>query len=107
MQIRFIEEISILVIFYSFLPKSICCHNCIFCMRIKFMQESKVKASLTQCTTYNLMSILPQDIMQLKRLRKKARKDIGCSTKFLEASTDNRLKPKDIWRRMMRYLKGI
>ena len=39
---------------------------------------------------------LPQDIMPLKRLREKARKDIGGSIEFLEASADNRLEPQDI-----------
>ena len=53
------------------------------------------------------MTTLPQDIMPQKRLRKKALKDIGGSTKFLEASDDNRLEPQDIWRRMMRDLKGL
>ena len=53
------------------------------------------------------MATLPQDIMPRERLRKKARKDIGGSTEFLEASANNRLEPQDIWRRMMRDLKGL
>ena len=53
------------------------------------------------------MATLPQDIMPLKRLREKARKDIGGSTEFLEASVDNRLKLQNIWRRMMRDLKDL
>ena len=56
---------------------------------------------------YNLMATLPQDIMPRERLREKARKDIGGSTEFLEASDDNRVEPQDIWRRMMRDLKGL
>ena len=46
---------------------------------------------------YNLMAKLPQDIMPRERLSEKARKDIGGSTEFLEASDDNRLEPQDIW----------
>ena len=34
-------------------------------------------------------------------------KDIGGSTEFHEASDDNHLEPQDIWRRMMRDLKGL
>ena len=45
--------------------------------------------------------------MPRERLREKARKDIGGSTEFLEASADNGLEPQDIWRRMMRDLKGL
>ena len=56
---------------------------------------------------YNLMATLPQDIMPLEHLREKARKDIGKSTEFLEASADNRLEPQDIWRRMKRDFKGL
>ena len=56
---------------------------------------------------YNLMATLPQDIMPRARLREKARKDIGGSTEFLEEFDDNRLKPQDIWRRMMRDLKSL
>ena len=39
--IRFIKGISIMVIFNCF-PLNKCFHNCIFYMRIKFMQESEV-----------------------------------------------------------------
>ena len=45
---------------------------------------------------YNLMATLPQDIMPRDRLRDKARKDIGGSMEFLEASNDNFLEPQDI-----------
>ena len=45
--------------------------------------------------------------MPRERLREKARKDMGGSTEFLEVSDDNRLEPQDIWRRMMRDLKGL
>ena len=53
-------------------------------------------ASLTERVMYYLMATLPQDIMPRERLREKARKDIGGSTEFLEASDDNRLRPEDI-----------
>ena len=56
---------------------------------------------------YKLMATLPRDIMPLECLREKARKDIGESREFLEASDNNRLEPKDIWRRMMRELEGF
>ena len=45
--------------------------------------------------------------MPLERFREKARKDIGESTEFLEASMDNRLEPGDIWRRMTKDLDGF
>ena len=64
-------------------------------------------ASPIERATYNLMATLPQDIMPLDRLREKARKDTRGSTEFLEASADNRLEPQDIWKRMMRDLKGL
>ena len=64
-------------------------------------------ASPTESAMYNLMATLPQVIMPRERLREKARKDIGRSTEFLEASADNRLKPQDIWRRMIRELRGL
>ena len=39
MQIRFIKEIIIIIIF-NFFPLNKCFYNCIFLMRIKLMQES-------------------------------------------------------------------
>ena len=45
--------------------------------------------------------------MPFKRLWKKARKDIGKSTEFIEGVGDNRLEPEDIWRRMMNNLDGF
>ena len=56
-------------------------------------------ASPTERAMYNIMATLPQDIMPRVRLREKARKDIGGSTEFLEASDDNRLEPQYIWRK--------
>ena len=56
---------------------------------------------------FNLMATLPQDVMPLERLREMASRDIGESTEFLEASSDNRPEPNYICRRMMRELEGL
>ena len=45
--------------------------------------------------------------MPLDRLRENARKVIGESTEFLEASAVNRHEPGDSWRRMTRKLEGL
>ena len=59
-------------------------------------------ASPSERAPYNLMARLPKYTMPLERLRENARKNIGESTKFFEASDDNRLELYNIWRRMMR-----
>ena len=56
---------------------------------------------------YNLMAHLPRDLVPIKRLVDKARKEIGETADYLEASDDNRLLPRDIWIRLIRELDGL
>ena len=56
---------------------------------------------------YNLMAHLPRDLVPIKNLVTKARKEIGETADFLEASDDNQLLPRDIWTRLVRELDGL
>ena len=56
---------------------------------------------------YNLMAHLPRDVVPIKRLTDKARKEIGESADYLDASDENTLLPRDIWSRLIRELDGL
>ena len=56
---------------------------------------------------YNLMAHLPRELVPIKRLEYKARKEIGETADYLEASDDNQLLPRDIWVRLLRELDGL
>ena len=71
--------------------------------------EMFLSTLIIYCETCDVQldSTLVRNIMLLERLREKARKEIGDLADILEVSDDNRLKPRNILKRLMQELKDF